>query len=402
MEQSDQYYARARAVTPHGSQTRSKQRNVFGDNFPSAIQRGTGCHITTIDHRTLIDWNGALGAIIIGHGHPEIANAVAKTIRTGNLFTLPTPLEADASEALIDFLSWPDRVRWVKTGSESTEAAVRLARCATGRDKILSLGYHGWHSQWMPWADQSTDGIPIGYQSLCDVVAWDDPALYEQLRYRLSQQSYAAIIVESQWPVSITLADIQQLAKSSGTLLICDEVFQGLRLHRAGWHGQEGITPDIACFGKALGNGVPVAALVWSNAQTPLDDYAQWISGTFSGDALGLSAAIATMEVYRRESIDAHLREIGTHLMTQINALHIEGMECNGWPQHPRIVFGHEKHGNTRNRALSTQMMNRGHLIHPAGINLMASHQLSHVEQFASQLDRAITHMEGDPQHGPY
>ena len=367
---SDNWHARALKVTPGGSQTRSKQRKQFGERFPAAIEYGYESQIRTIDGQEMVDWNGALGAVILGHNHPVVNDAIRNQLKSGILFSLPGALELDVSEQACAFWGWPEMIRWVKTGSEATEAAVRIARCATGRDKIISIGYHGWHSQW----HEEADGVPCG--SLDDMYCYSWGEILRRIQDGCScGHDCAAIIVETQWPLPEgTLQNIRKWCTDTGTLLICDEVFQGLRLHKNGWHGLEGVEPDLACFGKALGNGVPVACVV---GKRDIMKHAEWVSGTFSGDLLGLAAAQAVMEVYEREKVCLRLWDTGRHLHAQLTAE--RGPIIEGWLPHLRISFDSTE--NKLKRYVQG-MAERGHLINPGGINIMAAHTEADVKSF--------------------
>ena len=341
----DSFRDRAKLVTPGGSQTRSK-RDLF-DSVPF-IKSADGAYVYAVG-RQYIDWIAGLASVGLGYSHFGVDNAVIRQIRThGNMFPLPTELEVEVAELLISVLKWPEQVRWVKTGSEATAAAMQIARAYTRRKKVVSIGYHGWHEAHQP-SDTLID-VPWG--------SW------KVLEGPIDCQT-AAVLLEparDQIPPPCYLQDIQNQCRAVGALLIMDEVVTGFRWAIGGFSENAGITPDLACFGKAMANGYPLAAIVGPRR---VMEHAHAVSSTFGGECVGLAAAKATIEIYRDHPVIETLWARGQQLMDGVP-------ELEGYPVHPHFP-GEGKWTSERSRR-SQRAAEMGVLSHPAGMNPMFSH----------------------------
>jgi glutamate-1-semialdehyde 2,1-aminomutase len=378
--------------TPGGSQTASKapgRAGPRGGGYPSVLSHGQGALVWDEDGREFVDFVASLAAVGLGHADPRVVGEVEWELKRGNLLSLPTRLEGLASEALCRFLAWPEQVRWVKTGSEATEAAVRICRAATGRAKVLTVqtGYHAWHS-WFQAVKPEHPGVPQHYADAIDSIDYgtygERPMAYTEAM--LATGRYACVILE---PAPITgggsrewLARLKEVAHRHGTLLVFDEVVWGFRLAKAGGTEHFTVVPDLATYGKAMGNGVPVAAVVGGR---DLMRHAALVSGTYGGDRLGLAAAMAVIKVYDSEPVTSHLWEMGQRLIDGVNR-HGTTVQLSGYPVHPVPIVplcgritGEEK------RAILSlylqEMAARGVLWHPGGLNVMYSHTSEHVER---------------------
>lgn len=386
-EKSHDHLRRAHAVTPGASQTGSKAPGRAGpiDAYPLFLARGHGAEVEDVDGHVYIDLIASLAAVGLGHAHPQVIEAVYQRLRTGHLLSLPLPLETEASDALLTALQWPEQVRWVKTGSEATEAAVRIARCATGREKVLTVGsgYHSWHA-WFQAVKPVHPGVPAAYESLVAGLPYGNR---QDWGFALSVSNAAAVILE---PAPITgdgdaefLRWLVETAHQWGTLVIFDEVVWGCRLALAGGTEYFHVQPDLACYGKALGNGIPVGAVVGSSH---LMQYASVVSGTFGGDGMGLAAAVAVLQTYYLDHSLERMWDHGTMLQRLLNmafpasAGTYASLRCSGYPVHP--ILHVQAEGTPDDVAMSyflQQMAQRGVLLHPAGCNIMAALTQAHV-----------------------
>lgn len=351
---------RAKLVTPGGAQTRSK-RDLYPD--PVVVQGGQGCQVWDREGRTYTDWIAGLCALGLGHGYPDVDESVVTQItQHGVTFPLPSYFEVEVAEELCAALKWPESVRWVKTGSEATGGAMLIARKATGRALILSIGYHGWHPGHLkgtnlvegPWGD----------------IDW--------LRNHLRGSYVAGVLLEPMrdlLPPAGYLAAVREECQRARTLLIFDEVVTGFRWAVGGAGEYYGIRPDLACFGKALANGYPLGAIV---GPRDLMAYADGVSSTFGGECTGLAAARAVLGVYAREPVIKRMWEVGEYLMSQMAKA---GHPMLGYPVHPR--FAGEKSDVV---ALSHKAAANGHLFHPAGVNIMYAHSEDDVDAFVRAL----------------
>ena len=280
-----------------GSLTNSKMHASFSDNTPTHIESANGPYCTSHVREKYIDLSCALGAISIGHNNPQVNEAVQKQLTKGNLFTMSSPIEVEAAEFLLDeFLSTYDAVKYLKTGAEATTGATTIARAATGRQYILSTGYHGHHPQWCSM-EQTNYGIEDHfYFKKYDTI--DEIINSDKLR------DAAAVIVE---PILLddSEANTQKLFKlkaaceATSTLLIFDEIVCGMRNE----HGfiSRVIKPDLICIGKGIANGFSLSGIV--GKKHLMHDTPYFISSTFAGECLPLAAHLATLKFIKNNSL---------------------------------------------------------------------------------------------------
>jgi glutamate-1-semialdehyde aminotransferase len=328
--------ARARGLIPGGSQTMSKGPTQWAQGVaPAYLRRGRGARVQDVDGRWYLDFPMALGPIILGHAHPTTDAAIRAQLEDGITFTLPHPLEVEVAERIAAIVPNAERVRFCKSGSDATSAAIRLARAVTGRERVLAAGYHGWHD-WYIGSTAWHAGVPQAVRELTEVVRWGD---LEQLRLAFARRAgeVAAVILE---PVGVAepppgyLQGVIETAHEHGALAVFDEVISGFRLALGGAQERYGANADLVCLGKALGNGMPIAALAGrSAAMDALEGV--FFSGTHGGEALSLAAARATLDVMSTEPVHEHLWRLGTRLQEGVRAaIHSAGLEkwigCGG------------------------------------------------------------------------
>jgi glutamate-1-semialdehyde 2,1-aminomutase len=325
-EKSKQMYERTLGVLIEASSSSSRGPANFG-KYPIFMDRGRGSRIYDLDGNEYVDWMMAFGALPLGHAHPEIVEAISEGASTGVHFATATPVELEVAEMIQKIVPNAERVRFANTGTEAVMAAIRLARGVTGRPKILKFEghYHGWHddllisSNVLPPAALGlrTDPIRIPDSSglnrtaLDDtiVVPWNDlPALQRAIENHPGQ--IAAIITEGIManmgvipPADGYLQGLQMLARANGILFILDETVTGFRIAPGGCQERYKLSPDLVTFGKALGCGLPVAALV---GRGDVMDALQWGGvlhyGTHNGSRIGMFAARANLRALTRDN----------------------------------------------------------------------------------------------------
>lgn len=315
LARSQELLARARQLIPGASQTMSKGPTQWAQGIaPTYLSRADGCRVWDVDGNEYLDFPMALGPMILGHRHPAVNRAIVEQLESGITFTLPHPLEIDVAERLVAAVPGVERVRFAKTGSDATSAAIRLARALTGRDRVIAAGYHGWHD-WYIGGTSWQLGVPAGVAELVEAVPGLDLANLEQALRRHPDQ-VAAVIVEpagAREPAPGQLQEVVELAHAHGALSIFDEIVTGLRLARGGAQAHYGARPDLTCLGKALGNGMPISALV--GPARHMDALERiFFSGTHGGETLSLAAAAATLDVFEHEPVNEHLWRVGRQL----------------------------------------------------------------------------------------
>ena len=325
-EKSRQAYERTLGVLIEASSSSSRGPANFG-KYPIFMERGRGSRIYDVDGNEYIDWMMAFGALPLGHAHPEVVEAITEAASTGAHFATATPVELEVAEMIQKMVPNAERVRFANTGTEAVMAAIRLARGVTGRPKILKFEghYHGWHddllvsSNVLPVASLGLRSDPVkipdssglNRTALDDtiVVPWNDLAALERAIENHRGQ-VAAIITEGVManmgvipPAKGYLHGLEKLAKANGILFILDETVTGFRIAPGGCQEHYKLSPDLVTFGKALGCGLPVAALV---GRAEVMDALQWGGvlhyGTHNGSRIGMFAARANLSVLSRDN----------------------------------------------------------------------------------------------------
>ncbi|PCJ61660.1 MAG: aspartate aminotransferase family protein [Rhodospirillaceae bacterium] len=308
----------ALATIPTGSQTFSKSHIQFPDGHaPLFVDRAQGAHFTDIDGNVFVDLAMGLAAIGLGYCDPDVDAAIREQLACGISFSLPTRLEAELAELIVDVVPSAEMVRFAKNGSDVTSAAVRLARAYTGRERVLACGYHGWHD-WYIGTTTRDLGVPGSVRVLTDRASANDP---ETVATKLAEHpdGFAAIIVE---PMLLdnpkaALSEIRALANRSGAVLIFDEVVTGFRFALGGAQQLYGVTPDLTCLGKSMANGMPLSAVTGRrDIMRLMEDI--FFSGTFGGEALSLAASLATIRKIRKQGVVEHLWAMGGRLQTRL------------------------------------------------------------------------------------
>jgi glutamate-1-semialdehyde 2,1-aminomutase len=335
--QTKQWFERAKRVLPNGV---SSGFRYWGDEETFVIDRGRGGHIYDMDGREYIDYQLGFGPVILGHGDPYVAEAVAKAAERGTTFAMTQSAEIEAAEKLIEVLQWPDRLRFTNTGTEATMGAIRLARGWGASDLVLKFEghYHGSHdsllfttagapaehlgSRLRPLRIQASSGIPETVQTHVRTLPFNDIELAEEF-FEDHGHELAAVIVEPMAgnflgvpPVPGFLETLRRLCDETATVLIFDEVKTGFRLGIGGAVAEYGVVPDVATYAKAMGNGFPVAAIALAEKMVEgweLGGITQ--AGTYSGNGLAAAATKATVERLEDGTAYAQIDRVGGAIM---------------------------------------------------------------------------------------
>jgi len=312
---------RALDVLPGGSSTGSKRPDALygegNETGPTHFSRASGCRLTTPSEIVLIDCTMALGSVAIGYADERILRAAITAAASGNVAGLAHPVEVEVAERLCDLIPCAEQVRFLKSGAEAMSAAVRLARTATGRGRVVGCGYFGWHD----WSSHSA-GVPGDVQNLFQAVPFDDVAALESA-CRQAGKNLAAVVIEpvvERLPSAPWIASARGLCDELGAVLIFDELKTGFRLSRAGYQEISGVTPDLAAFGKAMANGFPLAAVV---GKRDIMETAgrTWISSTLAGESIAIAAAAAVLDIYESDDdVCGNLARIGIAMRSAVES----------------------------------------------------------------------------------
>lgn len=313
---------RAKRVIPTCTQTFSKGPNQWVRGIsPHYLARGEGAWVWDVDGNKYLDYLMALGPIILGYGNRRVIDAAERQLRDGTVFSQMHPLEVEVAELLVDTIPCAEMVRFAKNGSDATTGAVRAARAYTGRDHIAFCGYHGWHD-WYIGTTTRNKGVPSAVAALSHGFAYNDIESLKKV-FAAHPGAIAAVVMEPlgvEEPLPGFLEAVRELCTASGAVLIFDEIVTGFRVHVKGAQAHYGVTPDLACFGKAMANGFPLAAVVGHrDIMMTFDEI--FFSGTFGGEAMSLAACKATIEEIKDKDVIAHNWRVGKSLRAGLDDL---------------------------------------------------------------------------------
>jgi glutamate-1-semialdehyde 2,1-aminomutase len=314
MSTGQKLWKRAKRVIPGGNMLLSKRAEMFlPEQWPAYFSKAKGCRVWDLEGKEYIDMSiMGIGTNTLGYGHPEVDEAVRATIDAGNMSTLNCPEEVYLAEKLMEMHPWAQMARFARSGGEADAIAVRIARAASGKDKVAICGYHGWHD-WYLAANLGDEKNLVGHllpglepngvpKALQGSVLPFNYNRFDQLEALVSAGNIGAIIMEvsrNEVPVDGFLQKVRKLATENGIVLVFDECTSGFRQTYGGLHSLFGVEPDMAMFAKALGNGYAITATigrreVMEAAQT------SFISSTFWTERIGPTAALKTLEVMER------------------------------------------------------------------------------------------------------
>jgi glutamate-1-semialdehyde 2,1-aminomutase len=313
---------RALNVIPLGTQTFSKSYQQFPqNNSPLFLSHGKGSKVWDVDGNEYIDLISGLLPVILGYQDPDVNTAIKDQIDKGISFSLAHESEVELAEELVDIIPCAEMVRFGKNGSDATSAAIRLARAYTKRDHVIVCGYHGWHD-WYITSTVRSNGVPKVVNQLTHTFVYNDIESLHEL-YKKYPNQIAAVILE---PINHCLPEnnflerVKETAHQYGSLLIFDEVITGFRYSLGGAQKYFNVTPDLACFGKAMGNGMPISALVGrGKIMKLLEDV--FVSSTFGGETLSIAAAIAVIKKMKNQPVLATIWERGRLLSNKVSNL---------------------------------------------------------------------------------
>lgn len=335
------FQQKAHRLIPGGAHTYAKGDDQFPVMAPGFIESGKGCHVWDVDGNEFIEYGMGLRAVTLGHGYEPVCAAAAQEMWRGINFTRPAAIELRCAEALLSLVPGAQMVKFTKDGSTATTAAVKLARAYTGRDMVAICGDHPFFS-YNDWfiggATPIQAGIPSSASDLTCKFRFNDleslAALFEQHSGRI-----ACVMMEAarnDEPGPNYLQQVVDLCHANNAIFILDEMITGFRWHNGGAQAYYNITPDLSTFGKALGNGFAISALVGKAEIMNLGgiyhdrERVFLLSTTHGAEGHALAAALATMQVYVEEPVIAHLEQQGRRLLQALEQV-IEAHKLQGY-----------------------------------------------------------------------
>tara|TARA_Y200000002_G_scaffold315038_1_gene273030 strand:- start:1627 stop:3654 length:2028 start_codon:yes stop_codon:yes gene_type:complete len=383
MKTGQKLWTRAKRVIPGGGMLLSKRPEMFlPEQWPTYFNKAKGCRIWDLDGREYIDMSMmGIGTNILGYSHPEVDETVKKTVNSGNMSTLNCPEEVYLAEKLIEMHPWFSSVRFARSGGEANSIAARIARAASGKDNIAVCGYHGWHD-WYLSANLSskknlenhllsgleTNGVPRNLEGTVFTFNYNR---IDELENLIKNHAIGVIMMEvvrNIEPKDNFLEKVRKLATDNKIILIFDECTSGFRETFGGLHKKYKIYPDMAMFGKALGNGYAITAILGTNEAM---DAAQssFISSTFWTERIGPNAALKTLEIMEREKSWEKITHQGKKIRDRFQKLFTKyklNVSITGLPALTNILFRSDN-ALAYKTLISQEMLKKGYL---AGNNI--------------------------------
>lgn len=335
LSKGQKLWHRAKRIIPGGNMLLSKHPDQFlPGKWPVYFKRAKGCKVWDLDDRVYLDMClMGVGTNILGYGHDEVDEAVFNIVQTGNLSTLNCYEEVLLAERLVDLHSWSKMARFARTGGEANAIAVRIARAASGKDNIAICGYHGWHDWYL--ASNLTDKNSLSNHLLPGLEACGVPTCLKDTIHPFNYNDFDALlnivktknigvikmeVERNQPPKNDFLKRVRALASQHGIVLIFDECTSGFRGALGGLHKVYEVEPDIAVFGKTLGNGYAITAVI-GREEVMEATSSSFISSTFWTERVGPAAALKTLEVMEKEKSYVTVTEIGKEVRKKCHAL---------------------------------------------------------------------------------
>lgn len=362
MGKGQELYKKAKQIIPGGTMLLSKRPEMFlPQEWPSYYSKAKGCEVWDLDGKKYTDVSiMGIGTNILGYANQEIDDAVVATVRNGNMSTLNCPEEVFLAEKLIEMHPWASMVRFARSGGEANAIAIRIARSATGKDNVAICGYHGWHDWYLSTnLNDGDDGLaghllpgldPNGVpKNLKNTVHPFNYNNIQELENIIKTKDIGVIKMEvsrNKGPEDNFLQKVRKLATDNSIVLIFDECTSGFRQTFGGLHKLYDVEPDIAMFGKALGNGYGITAVI---GRKEIMEAAQktFISSTFWTERIGPTAALKTLEVMERERSWVTITETGNNISKKWSQLAKEqnlNIQISGLPALIGFTFQSENH----------------------------------------------------------
>lgn len=375
LARSSALFEEAQTLVPGGTIYARKPTDFLPGEYPIFFESGQGCRITDVDGNEFIDFLCGYGPVLLGHREPEVDEAVIRQItEKGLCLTFTQPIQNRLAARLKELIPCAELSLIMKTGSDATTAAVRVARAHTGRVKVMRCGYHGWHE----WCVELKGGVPLKlYEDVYDFRYNDLEELEDLLRKH--GDATALIIMtpighathrKMEEPLPGFLEGVRALADRYGAVLAFDEIRTNFRLGLGGAQERYGVLPDLTVLGKGMGNGYAISALTGRAKVMAAAAQETFISSTFFPNGDGMAAALKVLEILERDKVPQALWRTGERFLARIQGLLDRfdvGAELSGLPPMFFITFRRDRTGAhaVRRDAFYTQLIRRGIFLSP-------------------------------------
>lgn len=405
MGKGQQLYEKAKKLIPGGTMLLSKRPEMhLPDLWPAYFSKAKGCKVWDLEGKEYIDMSiMGIGTNTLGYGHDEVDKAVLGAISKGNMSTLNCPEDVQLAEKLIEINPWAEMVRYARTGGEANAIAIRIARAASGKDNVAICGYHGWHDWYLSANHNKGDdlsshlltglnpnGVPKNLKNSVFPFQYND---FEALKKIVIENDIGVIKMEVErnfGPEDDFLQKVRQLSTDKKIILIFDECTSAFRETFGGIHQKYNVYPDMAMYGKTIGNGYAITAVVGKKEimQAAQDTF---ISSTFWTERIGPVAAIKSLEVMERIKSWEIITKIGTqvtHIWKKTAEQNNLSIDISGIPSLASFTFNSSKADFYRTY-LTQAMLEKGFL---AGTTFYSSiaHNENHLKQYQFALDQVF------------
>jgi len=409
--QGIELWNKAKKIIPGGSQLLSKRAEMFlPDQWPAYFKKSKGVYVWDLDGNKYLDTWASIGACILGYADPDVNKAVKKAVDDGSVSTLNSPEEVELTELLCKLHPWAQMARYARGGGEAMAVAIRIARAASGKDKIAFCGYHGWQDWYLAAniaKEKNLDGhllpglepngvprnlkgtaIPFHYNKI------------EELEKIIAQNKDIGVIVmetlRDHEPQNNFLQKVRKIADEIGAVLVFDEITIGWRLCIGGAHLKYGVNPDIAVFAKGISNGFPMGAIIGKReimevAQTSFISSSSWT------EKVGFVAALATIKKMIAKKVPGHLDKIGKIFMIDLKKI-AKRNEIKLIIDGPTPLFHFSFDYGADSQAIRTlftqEMLKRG-VLASGGIYVSYALKKEHVKQYLVAAEKVFDMLRG-------
>ena len=395
-------WQKAKNIIPGGNMLLSKRAEMFlPDQWPAYFSKAKGCNVWDLDGNKYVDMSiMGIGTNILGYGHPKVDEAVRKVVDSGNMSTFNCPEEVKLAERLVELHPWADMVRFARTGGEANAIAIRIARAASGKDKVAFCGYHGWHDWYLAsnLGDQSTldghllpgldtAGVPKGLKGTMLPFTYNR---FDELEAIVAKNDIGVIKMEvsrNTVPEDGFLQNVRKLATEKNIVLIFDECTSGFRQSFGGLHKIYGVNPDMAVFGKALGNGYAITAVIGKRS---VMDAAQgtFISSTFWTERIGPAAGLAALDVMEETRSWEYITSTGKEIKSRwIYLSQKHGLDIDTWGLPALAGFSFRSKNNLAYKTYLTQEMLKSGFLGGNSVYVCIDHSEKLVDDYITILD---------------
>ncbi|MCK5357967.1 MAG: aminotransferase class III-fold pyridoxal phosphate-dependent enzyme [Elusimicrobiales bacterium] len=375
LEKSEKLYKRAQELIPGGMLGIRRPYNFIPGEYPIFFETAKGGKVIDADGNEYIDMLCAYGPIIIGHREEEIDNAAIAQIREkGFCMSLVQEIQNTLAEKMIDLIPSAEKIIFVKTGSDATTLATRIARGYTNKTKILRSGYHGWHD----WCVEVKGGIPEKLYEDTLEFEYNDLEAAKAMMKKHGNDAAAIIVTPIGHPLAAPvvmpkpgfLEGLKKLAEKYNTVLIFDEIRTGFRVDMGGAQKLLGVTPHLSVFGKAMANGYEISMVAGEKEIMDTVVEKVFASSTFFSNSLSMAASLKTIEILQRDNILEAIKEKGKVFAKDIKEqIKNSGVDCtfSGEPWMPYITFNKDETGRYKKvrKEFYTQLIRRKVFLQP-------------------------------------